>query len=73
MDFILYAYPKTYLDSSVSDDDDNLEITGYDLFRADRTSNAKRGGVCIYYRNSLPLKTLGIQYLQECILRYFEI
>ena len=27
------------------------------------------GGVCIYYRNSLPLKVLGIQDLQEC----FEI
>ena len=30
-------------------------------------SNTKRGGVCIYYTNSLPLKILGIQYLQECI------
>ena len=31
----------------------------------------KRGGVCICYRNSLPLKILGPQYLQECI--NFEI
>ena len=48
-----------------------MEIPGYDLFRADHPSNTKRGGVCIYYRNSLPLKILGIQYLQECI--NFEI
>ena len=62
---------ETYLDSSISNDDDNLEIPGYDLFRADHPSNTKRGGVCIYYRNSLPLKILNIQYLHECI--NFEI
>ena len=48
-----------------------MEIPGYDLFRADHPSNTKRGGVCIYYRNSLPLKILNIQYLHECI--NFEI
>ena len=64
--WMLYA-SETYLDSGISNDDDNLEIPGYDLFRADHPSNTKRGGVCIYYRNSLPLKILGIQYLQECI------
>ena len=48
-----------------------MEGTGYDLFRADHPSNTKRGGVCIYYRNSLHLKILSIQYLQECI--NFEI
>ena len=62
---------ETCLDSSISNDDDNLEIPGYDLYRADHPSNTKRDGVCIYYRNSLPLKILGIQYLYECI--NFEI
>ena len=62
---------KTYLHSSISNDDDNLEIPGNDLFRADHPSNTKRGGVCIYYRNSLLLKILNIQYLHECI--NFEI
>ena len=42
---------ETYLDSSISNDDDNLEIPGYDLFRADHPSNTKRGGVFIYYGN----------------------
>ena len=27
----------------------------------------KRGGVCIYFRNSFPLKILNIHYLQESI------
>ena len=62
---------ETYLDSSISNDDDNLEIPGYDLFRADHPSNTKRGGVCICYRNSLALKILNVQYLHECI--NFEI
>ena len=62
---------ETYLDSSISNDDGNLEIPGYDLFRADHPSNTKQGGVCIYYRNSLPLKILNIQCLNECI--NFEI
>ena len=56
---------------SISNDDDNLEIPGCYLFRADHPSNTKREGVCIYYRNSLPLKILNIQYLHDCI--NFEI
>ena len=62
---------ETYLDSSISHDDDNLEIPGYDLFRADHPSNTKQSSVCIHYRDSLSLKTLNIQYLHECI--NFEI
>ena len=62
---------ETYLDSSISNDDDNLEIPAYDLFRAHHPSNTKRCGFCVYYRNSLPLKILNIQYLRECI--NFEI
>ena len=58
---------ETSLNSSILNYDDSLEIPAYDLFRADHPSNTKRGGVCIYYRNSLPLKILSIQYLQECI------
>ena len=48
-----------------------MEVPGYNLFRVENSSNTKRGGVCIYYRNSLPLKLLGSQNLQESI--NFEI
>ena len=41
------------------------------MIRADHPSNTKRGGVCIYYRNFLPLKLINIHYLNECIT--FEI
>ena len=67
----IICFSETYLDSSIPSDDNILEIPGYDLIRADRSSNSKRGGVCVYYGNSLPLKTLDIFYLQECIV--FEL
>ena len=62
---------ETFLNASISNDDDSLEVPGYNLFRADHPSNTKCGGICIYYRNSHPLKILDIHYLQECI--NFEI
>ena len=62
---------ETYLDSSISNDDDNLEHPDYDLFRADHPSNTTQGSICIYYKKSLSLKILNIQYLHESI--NFEI
>ena len=41
---------KTYLNSETSPDDDNLEISGYNIIRKDRPSNTKRRGVCVYYK-----------------------
>ena len=69
--FDVVCLSETYLNATISNDHDSLEVPGYNLFREDHPSNTKRGGVCIYYRNSLPLKILGIHYLQECI--NFEI
>ena len=51
---------ETYLNSSIPYDDDNLEIAGYNLIRADHPSEDRRGGVFIYYKNTLPLKVLDI-------------
>ena len=65
--FNVVCLSEAYLNSSISNDDGSLEVPGYNLFRGDQPSNTKRGGVCIYYRNSLPLKILRIHYLQECI------
>ena len=62
---------ETYLDSSISSHNDNLELPGYNLVRADNPTNTKRGGLCIYYYNSLSLKVIDIQLLNECI--NFEI
>ena len=48
-----------------------MELPGYNIVRADNPTNTKRGSVCIYYHNSLPLKVIDIQLLNECI--NFEI
>ena len=47
--------------------DSNLQIPGYNFARMDHPSNPKRGGVCLYYKCSLPLKVIDVSYLQECI------
>ena len=39
---------KSDLDASVSSDNDNLNINGWKLVRADHPENVKRGGVCVF-------------------------
>ena len=46
---------ETYFDSTVPHDDDNLVLSGYKLIRSDHPSNTKGGGVCLYYKNYLPI------------------
>ena len=63
--FDIICLSETYLDSSI--DVESLEIPGYYLIRSDHPSNKKRGGICIYYKNFLPLKVTGVRLLEECI------
>ena len=63
--FDIIFLSETYLDSSI--DDEGLEISGYYFIRSDHPSNKKRGGICIYYKNFLPLKVTGVRLLEECI------
>ena len=71
--FDVVCLSETYLDSSILHDDNNLQIPGYNLYRKDHPLNIKWGGVYIYYKISLPLKTKNIHYLQECIDFEIEI
>ena len=59
---------ESYLDASVSSDNDNLNINGYKLVRADHPGNVKRGGVCVYFKESLPVRCLPNSYLKECFV-----
>ena len=54
---------ETYLDSLTPDG--LLEI---DLVRADHSNNIKRGGVCIYYKVSLPVRVISLPSLTEALL-----
>ena len=65
-DFICLS--ESYLDSTISSDDKNLCLDGYKLIRTDHPKNIKQGGVCIYYRETLPLKIIQTNYLPECLV-----
>ena len=43
-------------------------MEGYKLIRADHPNNIKRGGVCIYYKESLPVRVISIPYFNEALL-----
>ena len=45
MNLTSYVFFETYLDSSFQPDDDNLQVAGYNMARADHPANAKRGKV----------------------------
>ena len=63
-DFI--SISETCLDSSRRTHDRVILINGYNLIRADHHN--KRGGVCIYYRESLAVQLVETNYLSECLL-----
>ena len=63
-DFICLS--ETYLDSTIPDS--LLEIDGYNLVRADHPNNIKRGGVCIYYKESHPVQVISLPYFKEALL-----
>ena len=47
--------------------DDNLRIPGCELIRVDHPSNQKQGGICIYYKDFLPIKVNNRCCLKECL------
>ena len=58
---------ETYLNSEAPPNGTRLELQGYNLFRSDHPSNNKRGGFCVYYKLTLPLRILNISKLYKCI------
>ena len=65
-DFICIS--ETCFDSLGESEDDDLRINGYKSIQIDHPLNTKRGGVCMYYKESLVVKMINISYLQECLL-----
>ena len=59
---------ETYLDSLIPSGHVCLDLEGYKLFRTDHPNNVKPGGVCIYYKESLPVRVINLTYLQEALL-----
>ena len=70
-DFDMICLSESYLDLSLSSDNDNLCIKDYKMVREDHPGNVKRGGACVYFKESLPVSSLPSPYLKECLI--FEI
>ena len=66
--FDIICLAETYLDSSFANDDLNLTIDGYNIIRADNPLDVKRGGVCIFYKETLPIKIINITPMTECLV-----
>ena len=59
---------ESFLDSTISDDDNNLHMDGYNLIRADHPENIKRRGVCLYFKKSLVLRKIELSHIAEFLL-----
>ena len=57
---------ETYLDSTTPNN--LIDIEGYNLVCADHPDDTKRGGVCIYYKESLPVRVINLPFFNEALL-----
>ena len=46
---------KTFLIFSIQSNDDRISTDRYNLITADHPNDSKSGGICIYYKQSIPL------------------
>ena len=56
------------LSETYSVHDSLLKIDGYNLVRVAHPNDTKRGGVCIYYKESLPVRVINLSYFEEALL-----
>ena len=60
---------ETFLNSSILSDDNRIKIDGYSLIRSDVPSDSRKGGVCIYYKEHIPLISRDdINTLDNCLV-----
>ena len=72
--FDLVCLSETFLDSTIPNDDVNIQINAYSLLRADHPNNIKRGGVCIYFKESLPLiRRNDLTNIKDCIVTEINV
>ena len=58
---------ESYLNHDTLSGSDNLKIPGYKLIRVDHPSNQKRGGICTYRKDFLPIKVTDQSCLKEFV------
>ena len=59
---------ETFFDSSFLPGDERLRLNGYNLIRNDHPGDVKRGGVCVYIKDSLATRICNVSRLTECII-----
>ena len=64
----LICLSEMYLSPSVSSTLNSFNIDGYNIVRSDHPSGSKRGGVCCYFKESLPIRILKITPMTECLV-----
>ena len=63
----------TYLDSSYSDDNTQLNLKDFTLIRADNPHNCKRGGVSTFFKEHLAVRPVSPLNLNESLKLEIDI
>ena len=72
--FDILCLSETFLDSTIDLNDENININGYSILRADHPSNNKCGPVCIFFKQSLPLiRRDDLSTMQEAIVTEISV
>ena len=66
--FDLICLSESYFKFSITMDEKSLIIDGYKLIYADHPSDTRRGGVCIYHKETMSVKVLNFSHLSECLV-----
>ena len=61
---------ETYLDSSVTHNNENIQLDWYSLIRSVNPSDSGRGGVCLYYKEFLVVKIINLSAGSVFFMRY---
>ena len=59
---------EAFFNSSVTEGDKNIQLNGYNLIKADNPSNTKRGGVCIFYKETFTVSIVNSLNFNEFIV-----
>ena len=72
--FDIVCLSEIFLDSTIPHNDENININGYSLLRVDHPNNIKREGVCMYFKEFLPLiRRTDLSNMKECLVTEINV
>ena len=72
--FDLVCLSETFLYSTIPNNDINIQINEYSSLRADHPNDIKRGDVCIFFKESLPLiRRNDLTNIEDCIVTEINV